>query len=363
MTDQQSTHAATSNAVKTYYSKRILKDFEKNTKFYQLAPVKEPIPMGSGKTIEFTRYRKIAGLRADNTNEFTAQQIYLSASIVQATLHARDGYVQLSRQAVLTSINNILDRAAEKVKNSAAQTVDILVRNDIGIIVADVANASSLNMQNMAIDGGTLNSTGITARVWSHERSAANDRFPVYHNKTRIAQSATVVSFAKSAMTVKTLQSAAQVLVGKDVDQLNGSYHAIMHSYTAYQLTTTAGFKGWHSPTTTAPVSKLPTEATTEIAGIKIHVTNNAYCFPLSGDTMSTASGNLYATLIFGDEAYGVSEISGNGSGFKFYLKESGPQSTNDPTDMIKQAAYSVFMVGKVLNKSAGLWVLTTQFS
>ncbi len=85
--------------------------------------------------------------------------------------------------------------------------------------------------------------------------------------------------------------------------------------------------------------------------------------FTLSGDTLSTASGSMQASLLFGSEAYGSAKISGEngGSGYSFYMKASGDQSTNDPTNMKRQVAFTVTNVGKVLNKSAALWIMTTE--
>lgn len=365
MADEQSTHAALSSAVNTYYEKRILQDFEPKTQFYRFAPVTTEIPLYMGKTVQFTRYRKIDPLYTDNSNEFAAHQSYLSAVIVSATLHERDSYVQLSELVALTAIGNALDQAATKVQEQAVKTLDKLVRNDIGMMVADVANATSLNYANMAIDGGTLNSTGVTSRVWSHDRAAGGDRFPMYHNKIRLAQSAQVTSFAASGMTIKTLQHGVSILMANDIPKLSdGNYMLITHPTVAYQMTTNAGFKGWFSHTTSDPARRDPTEVGI-VAGVKIVHSTQAFRFPLSGDTMDVASGNLYCSLLFGQEAYGVTSLSSKGgrSGFKFYLKESGPQSTNDPTNKIKQAAFSITAVAKVLNKSAGIWLLTTATS
>ena len=356
MTDQASTHAATSAAVNIYYEKKILKDFEPEVMFYAHAPVVTPIPQGSGNIVEFTRYRRIAANRQDNANQFSARQMYLSATTIQATLHERDQYVQFSRFASLVSIGNILDQAAMKVRSLSQKTFDKLIRNDIGFAVCEKQVYSAGMWQNLAIDGGTLNSSGIAARIWS-----ITNGFPVYHNKIRLAQSATVVGIAASGMSTRTLQHAVSVLRGKDIDAINGVYKLICHPDVAYQLTTNAGFKGWFSPTTTEPV-KGSTADLGVIAGTRILQTTQGYKYPVSGDTLSTASGNVYGSLLFGDEAYGVSQISGeNGrQGFSFFLKESGPQSTNDPTNMIKQAASSITAVGQVLNKSAGLWIVTT---
>lgn len=360
MADQKSGDAALSAAVNTYYEKKILKAFEPGLAFYSAAPVKAMVPRGGGSVIEFTRYDKIAALSSDNSDQFTASQMYLSASVITATLRERDGYVQLSRFADLTAIGGLIEQATAKVQHAAGKTLDVMVRNDIGMCVADVAAASSVNMDNLAIDGGTLNSTGITARVWSHDASAAGDRFPMYHNKTRVAQSATVVSFASSAFTYRTLLHGVNVLQTKDVPVLpnSGKYCLITHPTVAFQLFTEAGYKGWLSPTDKSPAAAGP-EGMGVLGNTIIKQTTLAYAFPLSGDTLSTSSGKLYCSLLFGDEAFGVAELGQ--TGFKFYLKQSGPTTVSDPTNMKKQAGFTVRGVGKVLNKSAGLWILSTE--
>ena len=358
MADQQSGHAATTNVVGTWYSKKILKDFEEKTAFYDAAPVKEPIPVAGGKTINFDRYQKIAALYSDDTDEFTAQQMYLSAQVVTATLHERDGYVQLSRYTVLTARGRALDRAAEKVKAAAAKTLDKLVRNDIGMCVADKVVYSANMFDNMAIDGGTLQHSGILVRMFTRRA----DGFPIYHNKVRVAQSALVTSIAASGCTVKTLQHGVRVLEGNDVPTLgDGNYRFICHPDVAYQITTNAGFKGWVSPTSSEEMKKSPIRRDV-VAGASIQTTTLGYKFPLTGDTMSTASGNVYYSLLFGDEAFGVSDVSGNdgAKGFQFFLKQSGPTTVSDPTNKKKQAAFSITAVAKVLNKSAGIWIATT---
>ena len=363
MADQQSDQAALSNAVKTFYTKNILKDFEARTVFYGEAPYRETIPRGISDTVQFTRYRKISPLFANNTDQFTATQMYLSSEVLSVTLNERDGYVQLSRKLSLVGISNPLTQAAKKVKSNAQRSLDILVRNNIGMCVADVANASSVNMDNLVIDGGSLASTGATAKVWSHDASAAGDRFPMYHNKTRVAQSALVETLGSSALTVKTLLHGVTVLAEKDVPPLSdGFYRFIAHPAAIYQLKTSSAYKGWVSPTSKSGMEERPFDEGV-IGQTKIISTNLAYKYPLSGNTLADSSASMFCSLLFGDEAYGVADIAGQGGsrGFEFFLKESGNQSTNDPTNMIKQAAFSIFSAGKVLNKSAGIFILTTE--
>ena len=369
MADQKTTDASISNAVKTFYTKNILEDFERTTAYYQQAPVREVIPEGEGKTIEFTRYKQLPVLRTDNPDEFTATQLRLSSEIVTATLRERDGFVQLSKLLKLTAIGKPMDRAAMKIKGAARRTLDTMIRNDIGMVIADVANASSLNFENLSIDGGpsnpgTLNSTGTTARIWSHDAAAAGDRFPVYHNKLRVSQSALVTSIAKTALTPKTVMHGISVLHDSDIPPLDdGMYRLLVHTTVAFQISTSTAYKGWISPTSSDPLRNTPTEIGV-IGGARVISTNMSPKFPLSGDTLSTSSGAMFCSLLFGDEAYGVTELngaSGGRDGFEFFINESGPQTTSDPTRKKKQVAFSITAVGKVLNKSAALWLLSTE--
>lgn len=361
MADQQSTNAAISDAVKTYYSKFILKDFTAKTVWYRECPVKETIPRNISDTVQFTRYKKVNALYADNTDEFTAQQLYLSSEVVNVSLKERDGYIQLSRKLSLIGISNPLTQAADKIKNSAARSLDTLIRNGIGMAVADISTVSAVNMDNLAIDGGTLNSTGSSCRLWSADTTG--DRFPMYANKTRVAQSALVQSIASTALSVKTIFDGVTTLATKNVDPLgDGYYRLIVHPRAMYQVKTSAAFKGWNAYTSNDELKKNPADDGF-VGQTKIITTTLAYNYPLSGDTMYESSGSLFCSLLFGDEAYGCASLAGTGGakGFDFFLKQSGSQTTSDPTNQKRQAAFSIFNNSKVLNKSAGLWLLSTE--
>ena len=138
MADQQSDQAALSNAVKTFYTKNILKDFEARTVFYGEAPYRETIPRGISDTVQFTRYRKISPLFANNTDQFTATQMYLSSEVLSVTLNERDGYVQLSRKLSLVGISNPLTQAAKKVKSNDDLKALIEDVNTLGNWIGDI---------------------------------------------------------------------------------------------------------------------------------------------------------------------------------------------------------------------------------
>jgi N4-gp56 family major capsid protein len=162
-------------------------------------------------------------------------------------------------------------------------------------------------------------------------------------------------------MTVKTLQHGVSVLRGGDIAGFsNGNYKLICHSDVAYQLGTSSGTKGWIQYTE----AKIPGDAAglvAKVAGVDIYQSTLGYKFALSGDTMETSSGNLYASLLFGDEAYGAITISdGNKKGFSFFIKEDKSNSnTSDPCSLMKTAGYTIRSCGKILNSSSGLWIVT----
>jgi N4-gp56 family major capsid protein len=94
-------------------------------------------------------------------------------------------------------------------------------------------------------------------------------------------------------------------------------------------------------------------------AGIKMMATTLGYKFPLTGDNLSTSSGNVYATLVYGKEAYGVVGLAGMAA-FKLTMKESGNQNTSDPNSLYKTVGFKFYTAAQVLNSSAGLWIVTT---
>lgn len=362
MADQKTTDAAVSSAVNTFYEKKILQDFEPKTVWYSQAPVKTTIPKGEGKTVEFTRYVKITPKAADDTDEFSATQTYLSATVITATIRQKSEYVKLSRLLSLTAISDPLTQAVNKLQMAASKALDKMVRNDIACVVADVANLTSVKSYNLAIDGGTLNSTGITARIWSKDYQGAAAGFPIYHNKTLVSNGSLVTSVAKTGLTLKSLQHGVSVLHSADVaPRSNGMYGFICHPEAAYQLATSTGFKGWIQYTS----DQAPADANKmvqNIAGVDVFQTTMGLKYALSGDTLATSSGSLYASLLFGDEAYGSVDLAESGAkGFNFYLKEDKTNSnTSDPCSLQKTAGYSITACGRVLNSDAGLWIVST---
>ncbi len=362
MTTQVTSDGELSSAVNTYFEKKILQDFEPKTVWYSQAPMKNNIPKGEGKTIEFTRYKKITPKAADDTNEYTATQASLSATVVTAVIRQKSEYVELSTMATITTIGDALEQAVTKMSDTAVKALDKMVRNDIGFAVADRANISGFSNYDLAIDGGAVHSSGITVRIWSKDQQSGAVGFPSYHNKTLLTNGSLVTSIAKSAMTLATLQHGVNVLTGKDVPMINGKYKMICHTDVAYHLGADAATKGWLQYTSNK-VQGNANSLAMDIAGVDVQPSTLGYKFDLSGDTLESASGSIYASLLFGAEAYAsINLADGSKKGFNFYLKQDTTNSnTSDPCSLKKTAGFAIRACGKIVNVDSGLWLVTTK--
>ena len=70
-----------------------------------------------------------------------------------------------------------------------------------------------------------------------------------------------------------------------------------------------------------------------------------------SGGFKNTAGEvDVYAMLIFGTDAYGISEIRGNG--LKNYVKPLGSAGTADPLNQVATSGWKAVTVCKILNDS-----------
>lgn len=362
MADQKTGDAAVSSLVTTYYEKVGLERLLPKLRYYQFAD-KKALPPRSGKTVQWYRFRVQAAVTSNMTELTVPSQVYLSADTVSATLIQRGAYAKISDMLILTAIDPILEDAAVQMGEKAARTVDTYVRDSLGLFVVDHASRSSVTLARWGT--GTMNATGITARLWSVSPDATTgDGFPMLQNNTRVSQSGTVASLTTSALTVKNIQHAAQYLRNRDVDPFDdGLYVGIVHPIAAYDLMIASGWKGWQKYSSPELMYKGEIG---QVGGVRFVTTSEAPSFDLSGDTLQTNSGNVYGTFIFGKHAYGVTEIQGGGNkrkGYELHVKQLGSAGTADPVNGEATVGFKITMAAKILNKSAGVWVISNSTS
>ena len=349
MADQKTTDAAIAGLIVTYYEKMGLERLLPKLRFYNHAD-KKSLPARSGKTVQWYRFRTQTAVTTNMTELSTPTQVYLSADTISATLIQRGAYVRISDLLSMTSISPILEDAATQMGEKAARTVDTYIRNEIGFLVAPIQSRSAYTH--------ALNSSGTAARIMSG--TSAGEGFALLQNKVRIATSALVVELTTSGLTVRTCQHAAMTLRNNNVDPFDDGYYiGIIHPKAAYDVMTAAGWKGWQ--TYTNPELMYRGEIG-KIGGIRFVESSDAPAFDLSGDTLQTNSGSMFGTIIFGPHAYGATELAGKGNkqkGYSLIIKQLGSAGTADPVNQTATAGFKITMAAKILNKSAGVILLS----
>ena len=360
MADQQTGHAALAALIVTYYEKIGLERLLPKLRFYQFAD-KKPLPPSSGKTIQWYRFRTQTAVTSNMTELTVPTQVYLSADTISATLVQRGAYARISDMIIMTAIDPILQDAATLMGEKAARTVDTFIRDNLGFMVADHAARSSMTANRIA----QMAATGATARLWTVDGSqVTGDGFPLLQNNTRVAQSGLVAALTTSSLTVKNCQHAAMYLRNRDVDPMDdGLYVGIIHPIAAYDIMSSSGWKGWQKYSSPELMYKGEIG---QVGGIRFVESSDAPAYTLSGDNLLTNSGTVYGTFVFGKHAYGVTDITGKANkqkGYSLYVKPAGSAGTADPVDQTSTVGFKMTMAAKILNKSAGVVIVSNSTS
>jgi len=238
---------------------------------------KHPIPEGGGKTIEFRKYSHLPKLTTPLTEGVTPDGQSLTVSTVTATVAQYGGYVTLSDVLLLTAVDNNLMQATKLLGAQAGATLDTITRE---VLVGGT---------NVIYSGGVSGRSALTA---AH------------------------------TLTVDDIMKAVRVLKNQNAEKIDGSYIAIIHPDVAYDL---MHDEMWESVKTYADPADWYEGEIGRIAGCRVAATTEAKIWAGAG-----ANGQaVYATLVLGDNAYGITELEGGG--LQHIVKQLGSAGTSDP--------------------------------
>lgn len=116
-----------SEQMKTYYSDYLIDNAEPALVFDRFAQ-KVRIPRGSGKTIQFRKYDPLPTLTDEIKEGVTPTGQKIDMSVVNATLAQYGGYVELSDMLLMTAIDNDLVMATKLLGAQAGRTLDAITR-------------------------------------------------------------------------------------------------------------------------------------------------------------------------------------------------------------------------------------------
>ena len=282
--------------MKTFYDMTLIDEATSNLVHDQFGQ-KRPIPKNGGKTIEFRKFAPLAKATTPLTEGVTPDGKSLSVSTITASVNQYGDYITQSDVLELTSLDNTILEATKLLGRQAGVTLDTIVRDVL-------QSGTNVTYCPKVADGVE---TAVTSR-------SALD--------------------ATSQLTVKVIQQVVAKLRGQNAPTINGKYVAIIHPYVAYDLMRDPEWIDAHKY---AKPDNLYEGEIGEIAGVRFVQTTEAKIY----------DGGVFGTLIFGDGAYGVTEITGGG--LQTIVKQKGSAGTADPLDQRSSVGWKAIKTAELL--------------
>ena len=283
--------------MKTFYDMTLIDEAQANLIHGQFAQ-KKPIPQGSGKTIEFRKFASLPKATTPLTEGVTPDGKSLTVTAITATVAQYGDYITQSDVLELTSLDNTILEATKLLGRQAGLTLDTIVRN----VLQSGTNVTYC--PKVAADG---TETAVTSR-------AGLD--------------------ATCQLTVKVIQQVVAKLRAQNAPTIGGKYVAIIHPYVAYDLMRDPEWIDAHKY---AKPDNLYEGEIGEVAGVRFVQTSEAKIY----------SGGVFGTLIFGEGAYGVTEITGGG--LQTIVKQKGSAGTADPLDQRSSVGWKAIKTAELL--------------
>lgn len=283
--------------MKTFYDMTLIDEASANLVHDQFGQ-KRPIPKGSGKNIEFRKFSPLPKATTALTEGVTPDGKSLTVTTVNATVAQYGDYIVQSDVLELTSLDNTILEATKLLGRQAGATLDTVTRN--------------------VLQGGT--NVTYCPKVGADGAETAVDSRAALDNTCQL--------------TVKVIQQVVAKLRAQNAPTINGKYVAIIHPYVAYDLMRD---KEWIDAHKYANPTNLYEGEIGEIAGVRFVQTSEAKVY----------ANGVFGTLIFGEGAYGVTEITGGG--LQTIVKQKGSAGTADPLDQRSSVGWKAIKTAELL--------------
>ena len=243
---------------------------------------KRPIPKNGGKVIEFRKFAPLTKALTPLTEGVTPEGKSLDVTTITAEVSQYGDFITMSDMLELTAIDNVVVEALKLLGRQGGATLDTVVRNILH------TGTNVMYCPKIGADGAE---TAVTSRT----------------NLDNTCK-----------LTVKVIQKAVAKLRAQNAPTISGKYVAIIHPYAAYDLMRD---KEWIDAHKYAQPDNLYEGEIGEIAGVRFVQTTEAKIY----------ENGVFGTLIFGEGAYGNTEIAGGG--METIVKQKGSAGTADPLD------------------------------
>ena len=278
---------------KTFYDMTLIDEAQAELVHDQFGQ-KRPIPKNGGKKIEFRKFAALPKALTAITEGVTPDGKKLEVTTIDAEVAQYGDYIVQSDVLELTSIDNTIVEATKILGRQAGLTLDTITRN--------VLNGGTNVVYCPKGDGSEVSG-----------RSGLD---------------------ATCKLNVATIKKAVAFLKKNNAPKINGSYVAIIHPYAAHDLMSDPEWIDAHKY---AQPENLFEGEIGKIASVRFVETSEAKVF----------AGGVYSTLLIGENAYGVTEITGGG--LQTIIKQKGSAGTADPLDQRSSIGWKAMKTAEIL--------------
>ena len=264
--------------MKTFYDKTLItlaSPYLVHDQFGQ----KRDIPKNGGKIIEFRKFSSLPKALKPLTEGVTPSGKKLSASTVTSTVEQYGDYIEQTDVLELTAVDNTIVEATKQLAAQAGLTMDTIVRNEL-------VGGYNVMYSTKFIDG-------VESSVDS--RSLLN---------------------MTALLKVEDVFKAAARLKAMNAPKIDGYYVGIIHPYVAFDLMQKAGNQWMEVQKYTTPENMLTGEIGC-LGGVRFVETTEAKIWREGENNCA-----VFATLIMGADAYGVTSVTGGG--IEHIVKQKG---------------------------------------
>lgn len=293
-------------ALGIYYDKVFLERAKYELRHDFGADVKN-VPLNTGPVVHFTRFTPLAISTTALTEATNPSAVNLTAVSISSALTEYGAFVTVGSLFSLTTLDVGLKEHVSVMGQNAGETIDTLIRAELS------ANATELTVTTAA----TLTDVHTTDILTGLEIR-------------------TVVKKLK--------QNRAPRFPG-------ATYRAVIGPEAAMDLMGNSEWLDAHRYTTSDAIER---GVVGKLHGVEfVESNNNLITLSAGFSTSATNIANLYSSFFFGQHAYAVINL-GSTTGPRIYVKNPGPNSTDNPLELFSTVGWRQPFAVKVLNSN---WV------
>lgn len=387
--------------LKAYYDRQMIRFASPKLVHGQFGQNK-PIPKGSGKTIEFRRFSPLPKALKPLTEGVTPKGNQLNVTTVESTVDQYGDYVTLSDILTLSAIDNVIVETQNVLGDQAGRTLDTVIREKVNA-GTNVQYGNGKSDRNLLVGGAEnyedndyLNVAAVKRAVATLKRNNAqpmkdgcyvaiihpdvandltndpdskeikqnvdpkdwyNGTIGKIHGVVFVESTEAKIFRAAPLRTVENIETGDPESL--TVAKVNGKTITVSEEIAAKDAAALSGkavqINGFDYSIISAAAGSAGS------ASITLSETPSATIVP--GTTIYPAGAgkdgrDIYSTLFIGQNAYGVTNITGGG--LETIIKQKGSAGTGDPLDQRSTVGWKATQTAEILSPEFMVRVETT---